>query len=85
MNALYNGQFKKDLIWRTIVFKYKVRYWDDVENKVLDEIGLVAAKSLGKAINKVQDYYGKNNVYEVTIEEWEDILWAEAVIEGLTE
>lgn len=67
------------------MFKYKVRYWDDVENKVLNETGLVAAKSWGKAVNKVRDYYGEKNVYEVTIEEWEDVVWAEEAIEGLTE
>lgn len=66
------------------MFKYKVRYWDDVENKVLDETGLVAAKSWGKAVNKVRDYYGVKNVYEVTIEEWEDVVWAEDAITGLT-
>ena len=67
------------------MFKYKVHYWDDVEDKVLDETGLVAAKSWGKAVEKVREYYRPKNVYEVTIEEWEDILCAEAVIEGLTE
>ena len=67
------------------MFKYKVRYWDDVENKMLNETGLVAAKSWGKAVNKGRDFYGAKNVYEVTIEEWEDVVWAEEAIEGLTE
>ena len=67
------------------MFKYKVRYWDDDENKALNETGLVAAKSWSKAVNKVRDYYGEKNVYEVTIEEWEDVVWAEEAIEGLTE
>ena len=67
------------------MFKYKVHYWDEVENKAIDEVGLVAAKSWGKAVKKIREYYGPKNVYSITIEEWDDIVSAEEVLDGLTD
>lgn len=67
------------------MFKYKVHYWDEVENRNTDEVGLVAAKSWGKAVEKVREYYGPKNVFSITVEEWDDVVYAEEVVNGLTE
>ena len=67
------------------MFKYKVRYWDETESKTLNETGLVAAKSWGKAVERLREYYGPQNIYSITIEEWDDIISAEEVLNGLTE
>ena len=67
------------------MFKYKVHYWDDAEHEDATEVGLVAAKSWGKAVEKVRDYYGVENVYNITIEEWSDVMYAEEIVNGLTE
>lgn len=67
------------------MFKYKVNYWDEIESRNRDEVGLVAAKSWGKAVEKVREYYGSKNVSSITIEEWDDIISAEEVINGLAE
>lgn len=65
------------------MFKYKVHYWDEIEDKALDETGLVAAKSWGKAVEKVRKYYGSENVDSITVEEWDNIVCAEDIINGL--
>ena len=67
------------------MFKYKVHYWDEIECRNLDEVGLVAAKSWGKAVEKVREYYGSKNVCNITIEEWDEVISAKEVLNGLTE
>lgn len=70
---------------RIIMFKYKVHYWDEIEDKALDETGLVAAESWGQAVEKVRKYYGTETVSNITVEEWNNIVCAEDIINGLAE
>lgn len=65
-------------------FRYTVKYNDEDSNdEVKVEKGLVAQKNYGKACNYVVEYYGIDNVIEVTLEAWVEIMTDEELIEGL--
>ena len=69
-----------------MLFKFKVDYWDELnETSVKGKIGLVTAKSWSKAIKKIRQYYGKEYIGGIYLEEWVDFLEAEEVIEGMSE
>ena len=65
------------------MFKYVVTFYDSDAQATATSRGLVSAKSWGKAIEKVRQYYGVDDVFSIAIEEWEDILESDEIIEGL--
>jgi hypothetical protein len=67
------------------MFYYTISYWDQIDLRERKDSGLVAAADHGAAVNRVIEYYGKENVFSVEIEEWEDILSEEEVMEGFEE
>lgn len=67
------------------MYHYWVRFWDEVERNIDTDEGLMGSDSYANAATKLLEFYGKQNVYSIKLEEWEDILVKEDVIEGLTE
>ena len=65
------------------MFKYKVWYWDKDERKNETEIGLVGTDKWGKACKKICEYYGEDAVVSIELTPYEDILYAEEVIEEM--
>lgn len=65
------------------MFKYKVRYWDEDSGKRQTEIGLVGANKWGKACKRLQEYYGEGNVFAIELTPYEDVLYAEEIIEDM--
>lgn len=65
------------------MFKYKVQFWDKNENKVVTEIGLTGAKKWGKACKAILEYYGEDEVNSIELTPYEDVVYAEAVIEDM--
>ena len=67
------------------MFRYKVRYYDEVEKTTLTESGILAAASYGEAADKIVQIYGKEvatiGLYE--LEDWlsEDSLREEFEVE----
>ena len=64
------------------MYKFQVNYWDEDDQKMKDEQGLVSAKNYGAAAERVVQYYGAANVSSVYLEEWEDVLIEDEVLEG---
>ena len=67
------------------MFHYKIQYMDEIDKTTENDSGIVGAVSYGSAVDKICEYYGAENVVSLTIEEWENILSAEEVMEGLTQ
>lgn len=66
------------------MYHYWTEFWDEVEQKIDTEEGLVGGSSYSNAADKLIEFYGKKNIFSIKLEEWEEILVKEDVIEGLT-
>lgn len=64
------------------MFYYHIEFWDDEDNVMKKESGLVGATSYNEAMEKVTDYFGGEHVYSITIDEWENILSEDEILEG---
>jgi len=64
-----------------MLFKYKVKFWEDFEDK--NETGLVVGKTYVEACEKVVGYYGHDALIDITLEPWESFLTFDEIIEGL--
>lgn len=68
-----------------MMFEYTVKYWPEEENeaascpKPIIERGLVTGESYGAAATRIAEYYGVNNLIEITICETYDILNEEEI------
>lgn len=65
------------------MFKYKANTWDEYEGRITTEIGLVSANTYGEACEKVIKCLGRDNVVDITLESWENLVTLEEIIEGL--
>ena len=68
-----------------MMFYYCVDYWDLVENEPRQEAGLLANATYKDAAEKVIEFYGKENVTSVYLEEWDDPLVEDEAIDKLTD
>lgn len=57
-----------------MMFHYTVEYWDDYEKEEKTESGVIASVDMGSAVNRVVEFYGKENIGSVSIYELEDVL-----------
>ena len=51
------------------MFCYKVKFWDDFDEVTKELNGLLSAEDYGSAANRIIDYYGKENVITLMLEE----------------
>jgi len=61
------------------MFKYKIEFWDEIDNKVIFENGITCGTDYGEAANKVAEFYGYENVISITLTELEKIMCEEEV------
>ena len=64
------------------MFKYQVDFWDEFNKISTTEQGLASATSYGEAAEKITSFYGKDNIYSMYIEAWENILTIDEILEG---
>ena len=65
-----------------IMFHFKVRYWDEDEEKEAQEQGFVRAETHGQAADKLVAYYGKDFIVSLTLCEYEDIITESDIAEA---
>lgn len=59
------------------MFEYKVRYWDELDERgtsIIDTHGICAANTYGEAAERVLKYFGKDNVIYMALCQMEDVL-----------
>lgn len=49
------------------MYAYEITYWDEVENKELNDHGIAYGEDYANASKNVADYYGEKNVIELTL------------------
>ena len=59
------------------MFKYEVKFWDELTSKENTEKGILGAKTYEEAFSALQDYYGIDNLCAIALEPTEDILSGE--------
>lgn len=67
-----------------MLVRYKVRYWDEIDHNIRNEQGLTIGESLGDAVNRICDWYGKTNIAEITVYECEELLVDEEIRDMVT-
>lgn len=59
------------------MFHFTIRFWDEDENSIKTENGLLAAEDYGKAVEKILFYYGKDVIHAFSIEEYDSVIAGE--------
>lgn len=68
------------------MFRYTVEYHDESNGwKLVSESGIVGATSYGAAADRVVEYFGKENIFSVSLYELEDVLCDEEIRETIDE
>lgn len=58
-----------------MIAKYTVRFWDEFLKDESCEVGVACAEgTLGDVVNRVCDWFGKENVISIEVSECEDII-----------
>ena len=57
-----------------IVF-YEIDYWDEIDREPKHEKGLVNSNTtIGAAVDRVYEFYGKDNIVSIEVYETEDVI-----------
>jgi len=56
------------------MYHYVADFWDEIDEQRKIEQGFLAASSYSEAIDCVIEYYGKENIFEVTLCKDNDLL-----------
>ena len=67
-----------------MLVKYEIEFWDEIDEVDKIEKGLSTGKDLGEAVNRITNYYGKNNVISIKVYECEEVLCDEEIKEFFT-
>ena len=63
------------------MFYYVIEYWDNEEQKVVHESGLVGATSYSEAAERLTRYFG-SRLTSMELTEWETVLCEEEILDG---
>jgi len=67
-----------------MIIRYKVEYWDELDREIKTECGFAAnGKTIGKIVDNIYEYYGKNNISSLKFYECEPIMCDEEVEQTL--
>lgn len=57
-----------------MILKYKVKFFDELDENdgILEESGVVSGEDYNAVFRTLQEFYGKDNITETTLEELED-------------
>ncbi len=61
------------------MFKFRVEFWDEEAQDCLFENGITDGKDYGEAANRVTDYYGRDNIVNMELEELNNIIISDEV------
>ena len=64
------------------MYHYIVEFWDNEEQRVVHESGLIGAASYGEAAERLTKYYGSIRLTSMELVEWENILSEEEILDG---
>lgn len=56
------------------MFRYNVEFWDEMDNKVNKEKGIIGAETYGSAADKLVEYYGADNIFTIELSEIESVM-----------
>lgn len=56
------------------MFRYKVKFWDDVTNSENYDSGFVSGKTYGEAADKVVEYFGRNSIHNIELIEYDEVI-----------
>ena len=59
------------------MFKYEVKFWDELISKENTEKGILGAKTYEGACTNLQKYYGRDNICAIALEDTGDIIAGE--------
>ena len=66
------------------MFEYDIKYVDEENNfSVLEDKGFVAASSYGDAATRIAEYYGENNICDLKLCAYNNILTLDEIKESL--
>lgn len=65
------------------MYYYLVEYWDSDLQKVVTQSGMTSGETYGAAANKVDEFYGLENIISIKLIELEDILGEEEILDML--
>lgn len=65
------------------MFYYIVEYWDNDEQKNVQESGLVGATNYSEAAERLTKYFG-SHLSSMKLIEWETVLCEEEILDGFT-
>jgi hypothetical protein len=69
-----------------MLIRYEVEFWDEIDHQLRIEKGLTVSKtSLGEGVDKIAEYYGKNNISFIKVYECEDCMCDEELKDLLAE
>ena len=69
-----------------MLIRYEIQYWDEIDRQIRIERGLTVSKtSLGEGVDKITEYYGKNNISFIKVYECEDCMCDEELKDFLEE
>ena len=69
-----------------MLIRYEIEYWDEIDRQIRTEKGLTVSKtSLGEGVDKIAEYYGKNNISFIKVYECEDCMCDEELKDLLAE
>ncbi len=68
-----------------MIVRYIIEFWDEIDKTCHTEGGFTIGTTLGAAVDRIVDYYGKTNVNTVKVYECEDCMCDEEIKDILAE
>ena len=56
------------------MYYYVVEYWDNLDQEFRTDSGVISAENYSAAADKVEEYYGSDDVVELKLSKLEEIL-----------
>lgn len=63
------------------MYYYVVEYWNNIDQEIRTESGVLSAETFSSAANKVEECYGIKNVCELKLSELQEILSEDELME----
>lgn len=68
-----------------MIYRFQMNYYDEINDDMSSDTGLIAAADWGDAANRVVKYYGNDNVSSFRLEELDDVLLDEDLLDVIGE
>lgn len=57
-----------------MLIRYKIEYWNEISGVLEQECGITSGTDLGDGVNRIVDWYGKDNIVSVEVYELMEVL-----------